>query len=95
MVTDAEIYWILDVVQNHYSLIPVAMSIPYSVFRYSKIVELFRCGNTKCSYIINFAIGPYFQFLLDQALKEAPYFVCSFDESYNSAIKKGQANLIA
>ena len=41
------------------------------MFRDSKIAELFSCGNTKCSYIINFDIGPYFQSLLNQALKEA------------------------
>ena len=34
------------------------------------------------------------QSLLDQALKEAPYFVCSFDESYNSTIKKRQMDMI-
>ena len=45
-------------------------------------------------FIINFGIGPYFQSLLDLALKEAPYFVCSFDESYNSTIKKGQRDMI-
>ena len=29
----------------------------------------------KCSYIMSFGIGPYFQSLLYQTLKEAPYFV--------------------
>ena len=31
---------------------------------------------------------------LDQVLKEAPYLVCSFDESYNSTIKRGQMGMI-
>ena len=32
--------------------------------------------------------------MLEQALKEAPYFVCSFDESYSSTVKKRQMNMI-
>ena len=63
------------------------------MFRDSKIAELFSCGNTKCSYIINFDIGPYFQSLLNQALKEAPCFVCLFDESYESTTKKGEMDM--
>ena len=43
---------------------------------------------------MNFVIGPYFQSLFDQALKEVPYFVYSFAESYNSTIKKGQMDMI-
>ena len=64
------------------------------MFKDGKIAEIFTFGSTKCSYIINFGIGPYFQSSLDQALKEAPYLVCSFDESYNSTIKKGQMDTI-
>ena len=63
------------------------------MFRNSKIVELFSCGNTKCSYIINFGSGPCFQSFFDQVHKEAPYFACSFDESFNNTIKKGQMGL--
>ena len=59
------------------------------MFRDGKIVELFLSGTTKCSYIINSDICPYFKPLLDQALKEAPYFARSFDKSYNSTVKKG------
>ena len=47
---------------------------------------LFSCGSTKCSYIIHFSIGPYFQPFFDEVHKEAPYFVCSFEESYSSTI---------
>ena len=64
------------------------------MFRDSKIAELFLSGTTKCSYIINSDICPYFKPLLDQALKEAPYFARSFDKSYNSTIKKGQMGMI-
>ena len=84
VVTDGGIYWILDGSLDHYSLNSCRskMSLFTQMYRDSKIAELFSCGCTKFSYIIGFGIGPYFQSLLDQALKEAPYFVCSFDESY-------------
>ena len=84
MVTDAGIYWILDGSLDHYSLNSCRskMSLFTQMYRDSKIAELFSCGCTKFSYIIGFGIGPYFQSLLDEALKEASYFVCSFDESY-------------
>lgn len=31
--------------------------------------------------------------MLDQALEESPYYVCCFNESYNSTIKKGQIDI--
>ena len=65
------------------------------MFRNSKIAGGFSFRNTKCSDIINFGIGPYFQSFLDQVLKEASYFVCSFDESDNSTIKKEQMGMTA
>ena len=96
VVPDAEIYWVLDVVKNYYSLNSCCnkKSLFIQMCKDSKIAELFSCESSKCSYIINFGSGPYFQSLLDQALKEAPYFVCSFDESYNSTIKKGHMDII-
>ena len=64
------------------------------MFKDNKIEELFSCGSTKCFYIINFEFGPYFQSLLDQALKEARYFLYSFDELYNNTIKKAKMDMI-
>ena len=64
------------------------------MFRDSKIAELFSCGSTKCSCIINFGTGPYFQSLLEKALKEALYFASSFNESYHRTIKKGQIDMV-
>ena len=63
------------------------------MFKDSKIAEKFTCGSTKCSYIINFGIAPYFRLLLQDALNNAPYHVCSFDECYNDVIKKGQTDM--
>ena len=96
VVTDAEIYEVLYVVQNHFSLNSCRnkKSLFTWMLRNTKTAERFSCGSTKCSYIINFGIGHYFESLLDQALKEAPYFACSFNKSYNSTIKKGQMDMI-
>ena len=58
------------------------------------MAELFSCGSTKCSCIINFGTGPYFQSLLEKALKEALYFASSFNESYHRTIKKGQIDMV-
>ena len=63
------------------------------MFKDSKIAEKFTCGSTKCSYIINFGIAPYFRSLLQDALNNAPYYVCSFDECFNDVIKKGQMDM--
>ena len=42
---------------------------------------------------MNFGLTPYFREMLHIALPEALFYVLCFDESHNSAIKKGQVNL--
>ena len=53
----------------------------------------FSCGRTKCSYIVNYGIAPYFLELLTDELKEASNFVALFDESYNYVTKKNQMDV--
>ena len=60
------------------------------MFKDSRIAQSFNVGSTKCSYMINFGLAPYFKSLLEESLKESRYYVCCFDESHNSSIKKGQ-----
>ena len=43
--------------------------------------------------MINFGIAPYFQSILEEALREAPYHVHCFDESHNKCVKKGQMDM--
>ena len=93
-VTDAKILWALDFIisyllnscQNKKKLFLI-------IFKGSKIAELFACGSTKCFYMINFGLAPYFQSILDEALREAPYHVRCFDESHNKSVKKGQMDM--
>ena len=59
-----------------------------SLFRY------IYWGDTKCSYVINFGIAPYFHNLLENALNLAPFYVACFDESHNDVFKKGQMDML-
>lgn len=63
------------------------------MFKDGKIAE-FTCRRTKCSYAINFDIAPYFHSLLQDAMNNVPFFVCSFDECHNNVIKKGQMGML-
>ena len=94
-VTDAELRWSLAVVLMKYCLSSCSGIKKFfqEMFKDSKIAEKFTCGSTKCSYIINFGIAPYFRSLLQDALNNAPYYVCSFDECFNDVIKKGQMDM--
>ena len=60
------------------------------MFKDSRIAPSFAVVSTKCSYLINFGLAPYFKLLLEESLKETPYYLCCFDKSHNSLIKKGQ-----
>ena len=64
-----------------------------AMFKDSKIAE-FTCRRTKCSYAINFDIAPYFHSLLQDAMNNVPFFVCSFDECHNNVIKKEQMGML-
>ena len=60
----------------------------------SKIPKLsFSCGSTKCGYIVNFGLSPFFKSPLAEALNDASHYVCGFGESYNSVIKKRQMDI--
>lgn len=94
-VTDAEILWTLDVVVSNYSLNSCQNKnkLFARMFKGSKIAELFTCGSTKCSYIINFGLAPYFRSLLEESIKESTYHVRCFDESHNKSVHKGQMDM--
>ena len=63
------------------------------MFKGSEIAKKCICGSTKCSYVINFGIAPYFCNLLGNALNLAPFYVACFDESHNDVLKKGQMDM--
>ena len=83
-VIDAEIMWVLDVVMSNYSLSSSSSKDMFKeMFKDSKITQSFTCASTKCSYMINFGLTPYFQELLQLILTDALFYVSCFDESHN------------
>ena len=64
------------------------------MFKDSEIAKKFTCGNTKCSFVINSGISPYFRNLLENALNLAPFYIACFDESHNDVLEKGQMDML-
>ena len=95
LITNAEIIWALDVVMSKYSFNSSSnKSETFSaMFPCCDIVKEFACGKTKCSYIVNHGIAPYFRELLTTELSELEHFVTMFDESHNKVLKQGQMDL--
>ena len=60
------------------------------MFPGNKIIEKISCGRTKCGYIINHGLTPYFVELLLEEVKLPPKYVLSFDESLSKKLQKGQ-----
>ena len=67
---DAEILWVLDVIANKYSLNSCRNKneLFSKMFKDSRIAQSFAVGSTKCSYMINFGLAPYFESLLEESL---------------------------
>ena len=63
----AEILWALKVVMTHASLRAyVDLNNLFKVlFSDSEIVKHFQLGKTKCGYLINYGISPFFKFLIN------------------------------
>ena len=68
----AEVLWTLKVASSHYSLrLYLGLNELFrSMFTDSEIVNSFRRRKTKCGYIINFGLAPYFKDLLFKEIKE-------------------------
>ncbi|XP_063216844.1 uncharacterized protein LOC134527824 [Bacillus rossius redtenbacheri] len=64
-----------------------------SMFPDSGIASKFSMGETKCSYVINHGLAPYFDQLLKERLSECKDYVVSFDESINKIVQRGQMDL--
>ena len=94
-VIDAEMLWMLDVISNNYSQnsCQIKSELFTAMFKDSKIAQSFLCGSTKCEYVVNFGLAPFFKSLWAEALLDELHYACCFDESYNSVIKKGQMDI--
>ena len=85
----AEILWAIKVVMSKFSFTSCKkMGELFCVmFPDSEIAKSFKLVPSKCAYLITYGIAPYFKYLLQQAVKAAPYFVASFDECSNRITK--------
>ena len=63
------------------------------MFTDSKIVKSFQLSKTKCGYIINFGLAPYFKDLLLKEIKASDCFGVSFDESMNKVLQEEQMDV--
>ena len=99
MTTDAvcaEIIWALTVAHKNFSANSCeGISKTFkAMFADSKVCRQFSMGAQKCSYVINFGLGPFFQKKLVELVKKSPFFSISFDESLNEVLKKQQMDFV-
>lgn len=95
-VLNAEILWTMKVVMSHFSFRScVGLNDLFKVmFGDSQIAKSFQLSRTKCSYLLNFGIAPYFRQEIINLVKGAEFFSISFDESLNDVIQEEQMDII-
>ena len=65
-----------------------------SMFPDSSVAKGFTLRPSKCSYVICHGIAPFFKTLLLDELKEASFYVMSYDEALNHITQTDQMDLI-
>lgn len=81
----AEILWTLKSAESHYSCRSSegVSDLFRLMFPDSEVASQFKCGETKCRYLLTFGIAPHFSELLRGTVKASDGFVLLFDESLN------------
>ena len=90
-VAHAEIRWAMKVVTSYFSL--RCLDIKYlfsSMFPHSQIASQFSMSKTKCGYLINYGLAPYYKERLLKEIKKSPFFTVLFDESLNNIFQTEQ-----
>lgn len=92
---NSEILWALKVVTSHFSFRScIGLNHLFKVmFPDSDIAKNFALGKTKCAYLINFGLSPFFKLELVNCIKSSPYFIASFDESLNQVTQNEQMDI--
>ena len=95
-----EFLWVLkffQVVKNRFSQHPCLglNDLFESMFPDSETSETFKLSKTKCGYLINYEIVPFFKDVLLQSINVSPYFVISHDESVNKILQNEGIDLQA
>ncbi|CAL4148044.1 unnamed protein product [Meganyctiphanes norvegica] len=95
-VLTAEILWVIKTVASHYSSnSSEKLGILFKrMFPDSPIAQKFKCGKTKCSYLIQFGLAVFFrEDLSSKILQPGTIFVACFDESLNKVLQEEQMDL--
>ena len=92
LVTKAEIIWTLKVVMSHFSLRSCLElnELFKSMFPDSTVASKFSLSKTKCSYLINFGLAPFYLDNLLADIKKSPVFSLSYDETMNKILQNEQ-----
>ena len=92
----AEIKWALKIVTSHFSFCSCLdiSELFHSMFSDSHIAKSFKLSKTKCAYLINFGIAPYFKEVLRKEIINAPIFSLLFDESMNHILQNEQGDIL-
>ena len=83
--------WALEILMNNYYLYRSCVGkdqLCTSMFPDSCIVQKFQFGKMKASYVLCYGLAPFFKLNFLYIVKQTPYIVVSFDESYNNVIKE-------
>ena len=88
-----EVLWSLKVISSHFSLRScLGLNDPFkAMFRHSEIAKFFQLSKTKCGYLINYGLAPYFKDVLLKSINSSEFFVLSYDESLNKVFA-GRSN---
>ncbi|KAJ8967881.1 hypothetical protein NQ314_002598 [Rhamnusium bicolor] len=94
-VTDAEIYWCLNICFSNlsYNLCSVIIPIFKKMFPDSEIAQKMSLGYTKATYITLFGFVPYFKNNLEENLLNCEDYAICFDESLNKIVQKSQMDI--
>ena len=91
----AEILWALKCVDSHYSFHSCEnLSVVFQrMFPGDLVAQTFSCAETKCRYLCQFGIAPYFRELLKESVKTDGDYVLLFDESLNKVTHNKQLDI--
>lgn len=94
-VSKAEAIWSLKVVNSKFSLNSCSdIGDTFKLmFPDSSVASKFKMGATKCKYIVNYGLAPYFSDELKDKLRQCDDYVVCFDESLNKIVQRGQMDI--
>ena len=91
----AEVCWSLKVVSSHSSLRSCLRlnDLFKAMFIGSEIAKSFQLSKTKCGYLINYGLAPYFKDVLLKSINSSEFFVLLYDASLNKVLQEDQTDV--